>query len=73
MAPLPPSPGESSRPDGEFWTRILIFIVIGIAAWTRFAHARKGLPYIHNYDEPQIASTTLHMLRTGRWNPRFFH
>jgi len=47
--------------------------VIAVGALARFWRCREGLPYIHAYDEPQIASTALHMMRTGRFDPGFFN
>jgi len=35
--------------------------------------ARSGLPYLHHFDEPAIGHRALDVLRTGDWNPHFFH
>jgi len=31
-----------------------------------------GLPYLHHWDEPQVASVALNMMRTGDFNPHIF-
>jgi 4-amino-4-deoxy-L-arabinose transferase-like glycosyltransferase len=35
--------------------------------------AGEGLPYLHNWDEPLVASRALHMMQTGDFNPHFFN
>ena len=51
----------------------LLFGTIALAFLLRYLRAEAGLPYIHNWDEPQTASTALQMLRTGDLNPHFFN
>jgi len=48
----------------------LILIAAGSARWMR---AGEGLPYIHNWDEPLVASRAIRMMQTGDFNPHFFN
>lgn len=43
------------------------------AFFLRLLPAHQGLPYLRYWDEPVIASTALQMLKTGDFNPGFFH
>ena len=52
--------------------RLLLLVIVVLAFLLRAAQAHSGLPYIHNWDEPQIASHAIKMLKTGDLNPRFF-
>ncbi|MCV6637919.1 glycosyltransferase family 39 protein [Candidatus Albibeggiatoa sp. nov. NOAA] len=54
-----------------FW--VVFFSVIVFSFLVRMLHIESGLPYIHYWDEPQTASTALHMLKTGDRNPHFFN
>jgi len=58
-------------PDGSTNSFILLLIIL-FALIVRFLGIGKGLPYIHNFDEPFIASTALEMLRNGDFNPHWF-
>jgi hypothetical protein len=57
--------------------RILFSIGLGVlilyAFLVRFLIIRWGFPYIYEWDEPQIATTALNMLRKGDFNPHFFN
>jgi len=64
-----------ARPPGQRGPRdavVLLFILM-LAATVRLLPTRAGLPYLHEWDEPQIASTALNMMKTGDLNPHFFH
>ncbi len=50
----------------------LLALIVFIAASVRILRSKKGLPYVHYYDEPRIAGTALHMLKTGDYNPHYF-
>lgn len=51
----------------------VLSIILMMAAAARIIRSHFGLPYLHVWDEPQTASTALQMLRTGDYNPHFFH
>jgi len=56
------------------WTTRAALGAVLAAAWlARSWYARDGLPYLHHWDEPQLASTALNMLKTGDMNPGFFN
>ena len=52
---------------------IVFVVVFLLSMMTRLFYASYGLPYTYGLDEPQIASTALHMMRTGDLNPHFFN
>jgi len=54
-------------------TRAALGAVLATAWLARSWFARDGLPYLHHWDEPQVASTALNMLKTGDLNPGFFN
>ncbi len=51
---------------------LLLGLVILFAFILRYYYTTIGLPYLYYWDEPQIASTALGMMKTGDLNPRFF-
>jgi uncharacterized membrane protein len=51
----------------------LVILVIIFSFLLRFLRTKVGLPYLYNWDEPQIASTALKIMKTGDYNPHFFH
>lgn len=52
---------------------VVLLVILVLAATVRLLPTRAGLPYLHYWDEPQIATTALHMMKTGDLNPHFFH
>ena len=58
---------------GEKTLSYLLLVVILYASLVRFMGIPFGLPYLHNWDEPQSASTALRILKTGDYNPHFFN
>jgi len=52
---------------------LLAMIVVLLAFGIRAMRSREGLPYLHNYDEPQTAGAALRMMQTGDFNPHFFN
>ena len=50
----------------------LVGILLAALA-TRTLYSTEGLPYMHEWDEPQIAFTALQMLKSGDLNPHFFN
>ncbi len=66
---------ESPAPAaaGKAAVRILLAVVLAAALLSRGMRCREGLPYLHEWDEPQTASNALRMMKTGDLNPRFFH
>lgn len=65
-------PGELFRSRKPVLAASLTAILL-VAFLLRLLPARRGLPYLHEWDEPQIASTALQMMKTGDLNPHFFH
>lgn len=57
----------------NYYFEILLFFTIFLGFLIRFLHTSKGLPYLYNWDEPQIASNALKIMKTGDFNPHFFH
>jgi hypothetical protein len=54
-----------------FFISLLLVLVFSLCV--RIFQAGEGLPYTYHWDEPQIASTALHMLKTGDFNPHLFN
>ena len=54
-------------------TRLALAAILLLALALRGMEARFGLPYLHHFDEPALELRSLGVLRTGDWNPRFFH
>ena len=50
-----------------------IALIVAYALVVRAIQAHAGLPYIHNWDEPQTAAHALRIMQTGDFNPHFFH
>lgn len=53
--------------------RALLWAVLAFAAAVRLISCWAGLPYLHHWDEPQIASRAIHMMQTGSFDPDFFN
>jgi len=51
---------------------ILILLLAG-SLGLRSMRCHEGLPYLHEWDEPQSAGTALRILQTGDYNPHFFN
>jgi hypothetical protein len=73
-------PEENSLPrDPRRWlTEQRLYIVtfgvlILLALLTRLLRCSDGLPYLHRYGEPNLASRALNMLKTGDPNPHWFN
>lgn len=56
----------------QYYFVLFVSIVILFAFILRYYYTNIGLPYLYYWDEPQIASTALNMIKTGDLNPRFF-
>ncbi len=68
------TPAPVEIPGGDpLVARALALGVILVAGFVRLLSCWEGLPYLHNWDEPQIAGTALHMMQTGDFNPGFFN
>ena len=52
---------------------VALVVILALALWVRWVRAPFGLPYLHHWDEPQIASTALQMMKSGDFNPHYFH
>jgi hypothetical protein len=50
----------------------IIFAILLFALLIRLFRTYSGLPYLYHWDEPQIASNALQMLKTGSFNPHFY-
>ncbi len=57
----------------NYYFEILFTFTILLAFLIRFLHTSKGLPYLYNWDEPQTASNAIKIMKTGDFNPHFFH
>lgn len=72
----PSHPAALPNPDSasSLGRRVLVMgsLVFVLALGIRVAHANKGLPYMHYWNEPAIASTALEMMKSGDFNPHFF-
>ena len=54
--------------DGVLLGGLMLFAFV-----VRVAYAGRGLPYLHHWDEPEIAFNALNIIRTGDFNPYFFN
>jgi hypothetical protein len=59
---------QVERLDALLLGGILFFSLV-----VRIFNARMGLPYMHHWDEPEIAFNALDMLKEGNLNPDFFN
>ncbi len=50
---------------------VLLAVVVLIALAVRMMRGTEGLPYLHHWDEPQVASSALRMMKAGDLDPRF--
>lgn len=48
-------------------------MLVAAGAWLRLWTIGDGLPYVIGVDEPEIVDRALAILRTGDFNPHFFH
>ena len=62
---------DSANPRAAGITALLVAVLLAAAAF-RAMRAPAGLPYLHEWDEPLIASRALRMLQTGDYNPHAF-
>lgn len=62
----------NSISKGKFLSYLLLFSLMIFLIAIYFPRAKWGLPYQYYWDEPQIASTALDMLKTGDFNPHVF-
>ncbi|MFN8061814.1 MAG: glycosyltransferase family 39 protein [Vicinamibacterales bacterium] len=54
-------------------TTVALFAMLAGAAALRFWQLGRGIPYAIGVDEPEIMDRVLRMVKTGDFNPRFFH
>jgi len=50
----------------------MVMTLLFFALIVRYYHTKIGLPYLYYWDEPQTASTALHIMKSGDLNPHFF-
>jgi hypothetical protein len=50
----------------------MLAAILAVGFILRAVQTHLGLPYVYNFDDPQIASHALAILKTGDWNPHFF-
>ncbi len=50
----------------------LLVLILALGFALRAVQTHLGLPYVYNFDDPQIAAHALNILKTGDWNPHFF-
>lgn len=62
--------------DKTFPAAPAFYLSVLVALWAfilRYFQIEIGLPYLYFWDEPQIASKAIEILKTGDYNPRFFN
>jgi len=64
---------EAPAPSSQRVTSVILILLLMGALGLRVLRCHEGLPYLHEWDEPQTASTALHILKTGDYNPHFFN
>jgi len=47
-------------------------LILALGFALRAIQTHLGLPYVYNFDDPQVAAHALNILKTGDWNPHFF-
>jgi 4-amino-4-deoxy-L-arabinose transferase-like glycosyltransferase len=52
---------------------LVLCLVLCLAYYLRILGIQSGLPYTWHIDEPQVLHTALRILKTGDYNPHFFH
>jgi 4-amino-4-deoxy-L-arabinose transferase-like glycosyltransferase len=52
--------------------RLLLVLILALGFALRAIQTHLGLPYVYNFDDPQVAAHALGILKTGDWNPHFF-
>jgi hypothetical protein len=60
------------RRHGRLGVLLALGLIILLGFSLRLLEARRGLPYLHHWDEPFIANRALQIVRSGDFNPRFF-
>ncbi|MGE3842484.1 MAG: ArnT family glycosyltransferase [Vicinamibacterales bacterium] len=65
----------SSRPLAESirFKRVWLLLVMAVGAWFRFSSLDYGVPYAVGIDEPEIMVRVIAMMKSGDYNPHFFH
>jgi hypothetical protein len=61
-----------SKIDQVWIIAILLTVILGCGFLLRYSYSKAGLPYIHSWDEPNIFSHALAILKTGDFHPRLF-
>jgi len=56
----------------KYYFSVIVIALLFFALIVRYYHTKIGLPYLYYWDEPQTASTALHMMKSGDLNPHFF-
>jgi len=62
--------GAVSRLGARPGPVLVLILALGFAL--RAIQTHLGLPYVYNFDDPQVAAHALNILKTGDWNPHFF-
>jgi hypothetical protein len=52
--------------------RLWFCLILAVGFLFRAIQTHLGLPYVYNFDDPQIAAHALTIMKTGDWNPHFF-
>lgn len=50
----------------------VLCLILALGFTLRAIQTHLGLPYVYNFDDPQIAAHALAMMKTGDFNPHFF-
>ena len=56
----------------KYYFAVMVITLLFFALIVRYYHTKIGLPYLYYWDEPQTASTALHIMKSGDLNPHFF-
>ena len=53
--------------------RVAVAVLLLVALWLRFPFVGAGLPYFYDEDEAHHFNRVVNMVKTGSWNPQYFH
>ena len=67
VEPAPHEPGES-----VLFERVAVGLILLTALAVRLAGIGRGLPYIHEWDEPYVVTYVIGMMQRGDLDPKAF-
>lgn len=62
----------NKQPITKLSTILLIFVLL-TSLWFRFPRIGADLPYFYNEDEAHHFNRVVNMVKSGDWNPHYFH